>query len=248
MNNFCSVIPGYNDLALQRKPQLAPVVPRDGGKTLVSQFAVANALNAEHILLYSFNEFFEGTNIEPTLEYGDFYVELTKELVRQTHEGEQIHFPKWLKPEKGKIVYLSPEIERTAQRHADKIPRWDADWWQATLENLSPPLIREREIRFERVRVTNSGTKAWPVASENASIRLGARLYDKDGNVMSEGRAELGGADIPPGVILESPVSVEIPTGSVPAMVSLGIVWENEFWLTHEIQCPLTFPEDNNQG
>ena len=240
MNKFISVIPGYDDLLLERDPQIAPVVPRKNGQTLVEQFAIANALGADDILLYGFNEFFEGTNIEPTLEYGDFYVELTKELVRQTHNGEQIHYPEWLKSEKGKIVYLSQEIERTAQRHADKIPRWDADWWQATLENLCPPLVREHEICFERVRITNSGIKAWPIASKNAPIRLGARLYDKEGNVLSEGRSELGDTDILPDTAFEQGVSVEIPSQVSPATVSLGIVWEDRFWFTQELQYTLS--------
>lgn len=240
MNGYCAVIPGYDDLLLHRDPQVAPVVPRKEGQTLVEQFAIANALNADNILIYGFNEFFEGTNIEPTLEYGDFYVELTKELVRQTHAGEQIHFPRGLKPRKGEIIYLSSEVERAAQRHPDKVPRWDADWWQATVECLSPPIITEHEVRFERIRVTNTGTNAWPLASANAPIRLGARLCDVEGNVLAEGRSTLGELDVQPDAILERPVCMEIPADARFNAVCLGIVWENKFWFSEEVQLSLT--------
>lgn len=70
MNGIASVIPGYDDLLMHRKPQMAEVVPRNDGHTLVEQFKRAVETGAKNILIYGWNEYFEATTIEPTLEYG----------------------------------------------------------------------------------------------------------------------------------------------------------------------------------
>ena len=48
---------------------------------MTNQFRSAVTLGAEHILVYSWNEYFEGTNIEPTVEFGDTYVDLLGDLI-----------------------------------------------------------------------------------------------------------------------------------------------------------------------
>lgn len=73
LNGFAAVCPGYDDLLLQRQPQLADVLPRRDGLTLVEQFQAATASGAPNILIYSWNEYFESAGIEPTIEFGDFY-------------------------------------------------------------------------------------------------------------------------------------------------------------------------------
>jgi hypothetical protein len=80
-DGFCSVIPGYDDRLLNRDPQLAPTVKHNQGATLKGQFQSAVRHNAEHVLVYSWNEYFETTNIEPTEQYGMFYVELLRRLI-----------------------------------------------------------------------------------------------------------------------------------------------------------------------
>jgi hypothetical protein len=80
-DGFCSVIPGYDDALLCRDPQLAPQVKRHRGETLKAQFESAANNNAEQVLLYGWNEYFETTTIEPTEQYGMFYVELVRSLI-----------------------------------------------------------------------------------------------------------------------------------------------------------------------
>lgn len=87
LGGFGSVIPGYDDRVLQRDPQGVPTVPRNNGETMTSQFRSAVTLGAQHILVYSWNEYFEGTNIEPTMEFGERYVDLLRDLISTWKAG-----------------------------------------------------------------------------------------------------------------------------------------------------------------
>jgi hypothetical protein len=85
-NGFCSVIPEYDDTLLKRSPQLAPKIGSKNGETYKNQFESALEHKPEHIIIYSWNEYFESTNIEPTKEYEMLYVNLTREFItRVTH-------------------------------------------------------------------------------------------------------------------------------------------------------------------
>ena len=87
LGGFGSVIPGYYDRLLQRDPRGVPSVPRNNGETMTDQFSSAVTLGAQHILVYSWNEYFEGTNIEPTVEFGDTYVDLLRDLISTWKAG-----------------------------------------------------------------------------------------------------------------------------------------------------------------
>ena len=78
---FAAVIPGYDDSLLERVPQVAPKVSRRDGETLREQFVAAANSRPEHIIIYGWNEYFEGTCIEPTKQYGMEYVELLRSLI-----------------------------------------------------------------------------------------------------------------------------------------------------------------------
>lgn len=234
MNGFCPVIPGYDDLLLCRNPQLAPIVPRENGRTFIEQFKRAQELNSEHILIYSFNEYFETTNIEPTLEYGNFYLDITKHCVECIHNGEHISFPKDAVPEKGNIIYLNREIALGAQRHADKIPRWCDDYYVAEINVSSTPYVENNHICLDKIIVTNTGIKGWPIASKNATISLGCRLVDINGKIISEGRTSLGNEDIAPQKNISTSIKVEIIGKAYPHNLLVGVVWENKFWLQEE--------------
>ena len=49
----------------------------------VSVLVSALASGAEDVLIYSWNEYFEGSTIEPTEEYGTRYVELTRRVLEE---------------------------------------------------------------------------------------------------------------------------------------------------------------------
>jgi hypothetical protein len=96
LGGFGSVIPGYDDRLLGRDPQGVPTVPRNNGQTMTDQFRSAVREGAQHILVYSWNEYFEGTNIEPTVEFGNTYVDLLRDLISSWKKGERmdtIHLP-----------------------------------------------------------------------------------------------------------------------------------------------------------
>jgi hypothetical protein len=80
-DGFAAVIPGYDDSLLERAPQVAPKISRCDGGTLREQFVAAANSRAEHIIIYGWNEYFEGTCIEPTRQYGMGYVELLRSLI-----------------------------------------------------------------------------------------------------------------------------------------------------------------------
>jgi glycoprotein endo-alpha-1,2-mannosidase len=74
-----TVIPGYDDTKI-RKPGLA--VERYDGELYRVQWEQAIKANPHWVLITSFNEWHEGSEIEPSTEYGQKYLELTSQYAR----------------------------------------------------------------------------------------------------------------------------------------------------------------------
>jgi len=74
-----TVIPGYDDTKI-RKPGLA--VGRYDGKLYRAQWEEAIKADPHWILITSFNEWHEGSEIEPSLQYGRQYLDLTAEYAK----------------------------------------------------------------------------------------------------------------------------------------------------------------------
>jgi hypothetical protein len=72
---FYTLIPGYDDRKI-RSP--GKYVDRDVGFFYQKMWSDALELGARHILITSWNELHEGTEIEPTREYGFKYIEITR--------------------------------------------------------------------------------------------------------------------------------------------------------------------------
>ncbi len=92
-DGFASVIPSYNDRKLKRDTSVVPALPiiyPDNGETLRSYFEKALATGAEHIIVYGWNEYFEGATIEPTEEYGTDHVEICKEAITRAKGNSPI--------------------------------------------------------------------------------------------------------------------------------------------------------------
>jgi hypothetical protein len=83
-HNLCfipTVIPGYNDRNLMGL--IRPILERKGGKFYQDFWQIVKKYldpNLKMALITSFNEWHEGTEIEPSKEYGTKYLELTKLL------------------------------------------------------------------------------------------------------------------------------------------------------------------------
>ena len=71
-----TVVPGYDDRII-RYPGI--YVPREDGAFYRSRWNVATANSPHWILITSWNEWHEGTEIEPSLEYGYAYLDSTKQ-------------------------------------------------------------------------------------------------------------------------------------------------------------------------
>jgi hypothetical protein len=73
-----SVIPGYDDRHIPgRKPDY---FPRQDGRLYEEQWGAAIASHSDQALIVSFNEWMETTNIEPNIEWGTRYLDLTAAL------------------------------------------------------------------------------------------------------------------------------------------------------------------------
>lgn len=70
-----TTLPGYNDTVIRTPGQY---LERKSGQTYEFSWDVGMKSTADWILICTFNEWHEGTDIEPSLEYGAFYMNETK--------------------------------------------------------------------------------------------------------------------------------------------------------------------------
>ena len=80
-----TAMPGWNDLALGRGNSY--VRPRDAGSYFRASFAGAAKSGADWTIITSFNEWPEGTMIEPSASYGDTYLKLAREMADAYRAG-----------------------------------------------------------------------------------------------------------------------------------------------------------------
>lgn len=74
-----SVLPGYDDRHLPGRPEHT-FFPRENGALYRDQWASATRTGSDQALVVSFNEWPETTNIEPNMEWGNAYLDLTAQL------------------------------------------------------------------------------------------------------------------------------------------------------------------------
>ena len=85
VNGIVPVLPGYTDAALGRPRTM--VHPRRDGEFYRTQWNRALSLHPELIVIYSWNEYFEQTAIEPTDAWGDRYLSMTACYAAHAHRG-----------------------------------------------------------------------------------------------------------------------------------------------------------------
>src|SRR5579875_705664 len=76
------VLPGYNDTRVPGRTGTY-IVPRNNGATYTESWQAAIASSPSWITITSFNEWFEGSMIEPSVTYGNLYLNLTAQFTRQ---------------------------------------------------------------------------------------------------------------------------------------------------------------------
>jgi len=77
-----TVIPGYDDTHLGR-PVPRPVTDRYGGETYRALWKEAIAARPDWVLITSWNEWHEGSEIEPSVQYGSTMLDATAEFSRE---------------------------------------------------------------------------------------------------------------------------------------------------------------------
>ena len=76
-----TAMPGYNDTNLPRSNAFA--VSRQGGDYLRTTWRGAIASQPDMVIITSFNEWLEGTQLEPSASYGNLYLDVTREMVTE---------------------------------------------------------------------------------------------------------------------------------------------------------------------
>ena len=78
------IIPGYNDTLVPGRTGTY-IVPRNNGATYQQSWAAAMSSQPDWITITSFNEWFEGSMIEPSVTYGNLYLNETAQYATQWH-------------------------------------------------------------------------------------------------------------------------------------------------------------------
>jgi len=131
-----TVIPGYDDTKI-RTPGLA--VPRHEGRSYRVQWEEAIRADPHWVLVTSFNEWHEGSEIEPSAEFGRAYLDLTAKMARRFKARPRAPHPAAL-PAGLSAEDLARLRQRLAGRTVGVLPGADSVAFWFLLADLRAPL------------------------------------------------------------------------------------------------------------
>ncbi len=90
---LATISPGWDDLRSGCRPDVRVDntlhrLDRAGGSIYTATFNAAVASQPDWLIVGSFNEWVEGSYIEPSVQYGDTYMQMTAEFVRRFKNGQ----------------------------------------------------------------------------------------------------------------------------------------------------------------
>ncbi|GLV59047.1 hypothetical protein KDH_58750 [Dictyobacter sp. S3.2.2.5] len=78
------VMPGYDDTRVPDRKNTF-VVPRNNGATYITSWNAAIGSSPDWVTITSYNEWYEGAMIEPSVTYGNQYLDLTRQFTQRWH-------------------------------------------------------------------------------------------------------------------------------------------------------------------
>lgn len=125
-----TLIPGYDDTKI-RTPGL--VAERNDGKTYETLWQEALRADPDWVLITSWNEWHEGSDIEPSWEHGTQYIEMTKRYAREFKQRRFSQMPIG-SPDAGLADDKAATLQRLFEKHPlALLPGYDNDvvFWLA---------------------------------------------------------------------------------------------------------------------
>ena len=203
---IATTMPGYNDTRTDRADAFA--VDRRSGAYYRETWSAALASQPDWVVITSFNEWVEGTMIEPSQGYGNLYLDLTYELATGFKSGSEEAKPR--EQEEKAIGNNAPRIERQEVEISAQIEPY-VQVEQAVRDRSGPSTEYERIGQLDpgetaRVVGRNAETSWWQIDYPDADDGLGWVSADFVTFVGNPDSVQVAGAEA------STPSTVQTPT------------------------------------
>ena len=164
-----TAMPGFDDRHLGRGEETV-YRPRSGGAYYQNSFAAAAASSPDMLIITSFNEWAEGSNIEPSVEFGNLYLDLTAQMAAAYKAGGVPDAPPLAQEEPPPVTEEAPATSAGTDQPAGTDTNAPAAAQETTSAPLPSPTARaDGSIAYE----VQSGDTLSSIA-----FRFGVELED----------------------------------------------------------------------
>jgi len=252
-----TAMPGYDDTRLPREDTFT--VPRRNGDYYRETWRGAVASQPDLIIITSFNEWLEGTQIEPGQAYGNLYLDITRELVTDLRgappaipaavlaQAQENPAGPYIQVEAITNVRQGPSTDSDiagrlpAGGTAPVVGRTEAgDWWQIEFDG-SPGWVSAEVVEFvgtaDDVPVAATTEPAATDEAETASLAIGTTPEPTQESAQAETgtprvNIPTGGVNVRSGPGLDFDLLGRLEEGASAVVVGrndLGDWWQIEF-------------------